>query len=86
MRNVYGSTAESRLVERVDRLSTAELADWADTAALALERLVGQWTRDGDRDGLSDARATTATLLYVLDSLDARVSGPGPGSSGRSFG
>lgn len=73
VRRIAGQLAEQRLEQRVTKMSTDRLVDWADATVPAIGRALGDWTRSGQSESLDEARMGAAALLQVLEELHART-------------
>jgi len=63
----------TRAQKRVERLSTPEILQWADTAGAGISRALSDYQREGSRDSLEDAYTGLLTMLGVVEELRNRA-------------
>lgn len=67
------SSVTTKAHERVRRLPTSEILQWADTAGSGISRALSDYQRDGSQDSLEDAYAGLLTMLGVVEELRDRA-------------
>ena len=74
IQRLAGKAARERLEQRAARLASEDLMSWADQATLAVGRAFGDFYREGRSDSLDEARLGAASLVVVLEEIEARRS------------
>lgn len=73
VRTLANDRAAERLEQRIAGMDSRVLAEWAETAVMAIGADLTRWRQDGDVTGLYEAHLNTAQLLHALEDLHRRV-------------
>lgn len=58
--------------QRMSRLPTVEILDWADQAGSGVAKALNDFRRDGNRESLEEARIGMQALLGTVEELQSR--------------